>query len=75
MAGLYPCNGYDRLSKMTVSAFHLDNANDSWGWTDPETVSAYALIGLGDGPAFLNIDDPIFPAHSSFEARSITFTT
>jgi len=74
MVGVYPSNEYDRLSNMTVSAFDSDNANDSWGWTDPETGSAYALIGLGDVTAFLNIDDPIFSAHSSFEAKSIIFT-
>ena len=63
MAGEYPCNGYDLLFEMTASAFGSDNANDSWGWTDPETGSEYALIGLDDGTAFLNIDDPINPVY------------
>jgi len=63
MAGAYPCNGYDLLSETTASAFGSDNANDSWGWTDPETGSEYALIGLDDGTAFLNIDDPVNPIY------------
>lgn len=63
MAGNYPCNGYDLLSQMSVSEFDSTNANDSWGWTDPDTGSEYALIGLFDGTAFVNIDDPVNPIY------------
>ena len=63
MAGNYPCNGYDLLSQMSVSEFDSTNANDSWGWTDPDTGSEYALIGLDNGTAFLNIDDPVNPIY------------
>ena len=48
---------------MTVSEFDATNANDSWGWTDPDTGSEYALIGLYDGTAFVNIDDPVNPIY------------
>ncbi len=63
MAGAYPCNGYDLLSEMPASAFGSSNANDSWGWTDPDSGSEYVLLGLFDGTAFINIDDPINPVY------------
>jgi len=63
MAGVYPCNGYDLLTEMIVTQFDATNANDSWGWTDPDTGSEYALIGLDNGTAFLNIDDPVNPVY------------
>lgn len=63
MAGVYPCNGIDLLSEMTASELGSSNANDSWGWTDPETGSEYALVGLNDGTAFINIDDPVNPIY------------
>lgn len=36
-------------------------ANDRWGWTDPQTNRAYALVGLADGVAFVDITDPVQP--------------
>lgn len=63
MAGIYPCNKFDLLSEMTASEFGSNNANDSWGWTDPDTGSEYVLLGLNDGTAFLNIDDPVNPIY------------
>ncbi len=63
MAGNYPCSGYDLLSEMPASAFGASNANDSWGWTDPTTGSEYVLLGLDNGTAFLNIDDPVNPVY------------
>ncbi|MGK0377839.1 choice-of-anchor B family protein [Patiriisocius sp. Uisw_017] len=62
-AGDYPCSGYDLLSEMAASEFGSNNANDSWGWTDPDTGSEYVLLGLDDGTAFINIDDPINPIY------------
>ena len=36
-AGIYPCLGYDLLSKISLETFESEAANDNWGWTDPET--------------------------------------
>lgn len=63
MAGIFPCSGYDLLSEIPATQFGSDNANDSWGWTDPDTGSEYVLLGLNDGTAFLNIDDPVNPVY------------
>ena len=63
MAGPYPCNGYDLQSEIGLSVLNAANANDSWGWTDPQDGSEYAIIGLSNGTAFIDISDPINPVY------------
>ena len=36
-------------------------ANDIWGWTDPETARRYAIIGLPNGTAFVDLSEPAAP--------------
>ena len=57
LAGIYPCNGYDLLAQLKLSEFNSTFANDIWGWTDSTTGNEYALIGLSDGTAFVDITD------------------
>ena len=35
--------------------------NDIWGWADPDTGKEYALMGLFNGTAFVDISDPENP--------------
>lgn len=72
MAGVYPCNGFDLLSEFTVEDLDSDRGNDSWGWTDPENGDEYAIIGLNNGSAFIDISDPINPV---FLGKLPTHTT
>jgi choice-of-anchor B domain-containing protein len=37
--------------------------NDIWGWTDPVTGTPWAIIGLRDGTAFVDLSDPENPRH------------
>jgi choice-of-anchor B domain-containing protein len=62
-AGQFPCNGYDLQSRITLNDMDADLANDSWGWTDPETNKEYALVGLDNGTAFIDISDPFSPVY------------
>jgi len=62
-AGDYPCDGYDLQSFIPWTDFNATNANDSWGWTDPQDGKEYALIGVSDGVAFVNISDPVNPVY------------
>ena len=63
MAGGYPCNDYDLLLNMRLSTFSASAGNDSWGWTDPTNNKEYALMGLNNGTAFIDItntDNPLY---------------
>lgn len=57
MAGNYPCNGYDLLGQISLQTFGAPSGNDSWGWTDTSTGKEYALMGLDNGTAFVDITD------------------
>ncbi len=59
MAGSFPCNGYDLQSVLNLNALDADRGNDSWGWTDAQDGKEYALVGLDNGTAFIDISDPI----------------
>ena len=37
--------------------------NDSWGWTDPQDGKEYAIVGLNNGTAFIDISDPVDPQY------------
>lgn len=62
-AGNYPCNGYDLQSHFSLSSMNAGDGNDSWGWTDPDNGDEYALVGLDNGTAFIDITDPINPIY------------
>lgn len=57
MAGDFPCNGYDLLGRVTLTQFSAASANDIWGWTDSATGKEYALVGLNNGTAFVDVTD------------------
>ena len=56
-AGVYPCDGFDLLGRVTLSEMSAGAGNDIWGWTDPSTNIEYALVGLNNGTAFIDISD------------------
>ena len=57
-AGEYPCSNYTLLNRVALSVFDSSDANDNWGWKDPETNKEYVLQGLDDGVGFLDISNP-----------------
>ncbi|WP_373073964.1 choice-of-anchor B family protein [Zeaxanthinibacter enoshimensis] len=56
-AGTYPCNGYDLIGRITLQDMGAIAGNDIWGWTDPLTAREYALVGVDNGTAFVDITD------------------
>lgn len=62
-SGIYPCNGYDLMSNLSLSELGASGGNDSWGWTDSMTGKEYALMGLNNGTAFVDITDPLNPIY------------
>ncbi|AXT61933.1 choice-of-anchor B family protein [Aquimarina sp. AD10] len=63
VGGLYPCNGYDLISSIPLIEMGAQGGNDSWGWTDPSTGKEYALIGLDNGTAFIDISTASTPIY------------
>lgn len=61
--GTYPCRNIDLLSFVPLTTLNSSAANDIWGWTDPDTDKEYALIGLVDGVAFVDISQPMTPVY------------
>lgn len=67
-AGAYPCDNIDLQSHLPISDLRGSvnssssvQVNDIWGWTDSLTEKEYALVGLTNGVAFVDISDPIAP--------------
>merc|ERR1719346_747196 len=63
MAGSYPCSGIDLLGFMPLSTFGQSEANDIWGWTDPQTGKEYAIMGVRAGTVFVDVSDPERPQY------------
>lgn len=62
-AGSYPCNGIDLISHLDLNDLDANAGNDSWGWTDPMDGKEYALVGLSNGTAFIDISTPTSPVY------------
>lgn len=69
MAGGFPCDGLTLQGHISIAnlggkAYSGNNpmeAQDSWGWTDPQDNKEYALVTLNDGIAFVDISVPTSP--------------
>ncbi|RNC88470.1 MAG: choice-of-anchor B family protein [Winogradskyella sp.] len=64
MAGPYPCNGIDILSMIdvaTLSGSPTAEGSDIWGWTDSTSNKEYAIVGLTNSTAFVDVTDPLNP--------------
>ena len=60
-AGGFPCSGIDLLARLPIAAIDGVGGNDIWGWFDSQTGGEYALMGLQNGTAFIDITDPEDP--------------
>lgn len=63
MAGPFPCDGIDQLSFISLETCSASAANDVWGWYDEETHREYALLGVNNGLAFIDVTDPYYPIY------------
>ena len=63
VAGDYPCENIDLLSHLPLADFSSNptSANDIWGFTDLNDNREYALIGLRNGTAVVDVTDPEAP--------------
>ena len=60
-AGSYPCNNVDLVGFMSLNQMGCSEANDIWGWTDPQTGKEYAIFGCTDRTTFIDISTPTNP--------------
>ena len=59
----YDCNGIDFLGHLSLGELESGYGNDIWGWTDPDTGKEYALVGLFEGTAFVDVSEPTDPVY------------
>ena len=71
-AGGFACSGVDLRARLPIAAMDGIGGNDIWGWFDAQSGREYALMGLQNGTAFVDITDPEDPV---FLGRLPTQTT
>ncbi len=59
----FPCSNFKLMGQITLASMNASGGNDSWGWTDPQDGKEYALVGLTNGTAFIDISDPVDPQY------------
>ena len=66
----YACDGVDLFARLTPQQLGAPDfpdcplracLNDLWGWTDGSTGREYALVGVANGTAFVDVTDPAAP--------------
>ena len=76
-AGDFDCSNVDLLAHMPLDLFDSETTrgNDIWGWTDETNGDEYALVGLDNGTAFVDISTPTAPVYVGFLPTETTATT
>lgn len=62
-AGDFACSGISLRKRVPLDTMGGTQGNDIWGWSDPLSGDEYALMGLTNGTAFVNVtnpDNPVF---------------
>ena len=57
----YPCDLVDLMGLVPSSDMGGGDAEDLWGWTDPQDGKEYAIVGMAGGTAFVDVTDPTAP--------------
>ena len=60
-AGDFPCMGISLEKRVSLDAMGGNAGNDIWGWTDTQNDKEYALMGMANGTAFVDVSDPQGP--------------
>ena len=62
-AGDFPCSGITLRKRVPYELMDGPSGSDIWGWFDALTGNEYALMGMENGTAFVDIsnpEDPVF---------------
>lgn len=57
----FPCSGISLSKRVPFASLGGARGNDVWGWTDGVTGNEYAIVGMTNGTAFIDISDPQNP--------------
>ena len=61
-AGDFACLRISLASRVPLDRMEGTAGNDVWGWADVETGEEYAIMGMSNGAAFVDVSDPESPA-------------
>ncbi len=66
--GPWDAENMELLGRLTLEQLGTGGASnvlgsDCWGWTDPQDGTEYAIVGLTNGTAFVDISDPRNPVY------------
>jgi len=60
-AGDFSCSGISLRKRVSLATMAGTAGNDIWGWFDAQSGNEYALMGMTNGIAFVDITDPEDP--------------
>ena len=60
-AGDFSCAGISLRKRVSLEAMDGTRGNDIWGWFDVQSGNEYALMGMTNGTAFVDVTDPEDP--------------
>ena len=60
-AGDFSCFGISLRKRVPLEEMNGTAGNDIWGWVDEQTGNEYALMGMTNGTAFVDVTDPENP--------------
>ncbi|MDX1405441.1 MAG: choice-of-anchor B family protein [Woeseiaceae bacterium] len=61
LAADFACSGIALRKRVPNGDMGGGNGNDIWGWVDPMDAREYAIMGLTNGVAFVDVSDPENP--------------
>jgi choice-of-anchor B domain-containing protein len=56
-------NQLGHVPKAVMGAGASERGSDLWGWTDSVSGDEYALVGMTNGTAFVDVSDPVNPVY------------
>ncbi|MBI1267333.1 MAG: choice-of-anchor B family protein [Cryomorphaceae bacterium] len=60
----YPCSNIDLYAVLPFEELGgEDNGNDIWGWVEESSQREFAIYGMANGTAFIEITDPLNPVY------------
>ena len=60
-AGDFSCSGVSLSKRVSLETMNGTTGSDLWGWADAQSGNEYALMGMTNGTAFVDVTDPENP--------------